>query len=128
VVFAPSATANPPVKSCPSAAVVNAALGQKGQTPVSTTTVFSRTCTYNGSGIVPTRITFQEDTATSFAAGEKAVVAAGLPVETVHGFGKSAWANKSGGDLYVFTGTYTIKLLSPLSSLTKIEGLARKLL
>ena len=30
--------------------------------------------------------------------------------------------------VYVFTGSYTIKILAPLTSLAKLEALARKLL
>jgi len=113
-------------KSCPSAAVVNAALGQKGKTPKLTRSQYVVTCTYPGSGPVATKIEFETDTAASFTAGEKG--AAALHPVKVSGLGKAAWTLQSGGDLDVFTGTESIKILSPFSSAAKLEALARKLL
>ena len=118
----------PPVpKSCPSASVVDTALGQQDKAPVVTTTPYARICTYKGTSIVPTKITFQEDTSQTFALGEKAAAAAG-PLVKPKGLGKAAWGPKAGGGLYVFVGTYSIKILAPLVSTTKLEALARKLL
>jgi hypothetical protein len=114
-------------KTCPSAAVVNAALGQKNKAPTVTHTPYAIVCTYKGGGIIPTRVTFQKDTAATFAASEKAVV--GMGIKTIHGIGKAAWTTKVGGAIYVFTGSYTIKVVAtPLTSFAKIEALARKLL
>jgi hypothetical protein len=118
----------PPVpKSCPPASVVSTALGQQDKAPVMTTTPYARICSYKGTGIIPTKITFQEDTTATFAAGEKAAAAV-APVLKVKGLGKSAWGPKVGGGLYVFVGTYSIKILAPLVSTAKLEILARKLL
>lgn len=123
-----AAAAAPPVpKTCPSAAVVDAALGQKNKAPVVSTTPYARICTYKGTGIIPTKVEFQEDTAATFAASEKAAAAA-VPVAKVKGLGKSAWMTKAPGSLYVFTGAYTIKLISPLTPNAKLEALAGKLL
>jgi hypothetical protein len=83
-------------------------------------------CVYGSGGLAP-KVTFQQDTAATFAAGEKAAAAA-LPVAKISHLGKAAWATKGGGSLYVFTGSYTIKLLSPLTSLAKLETLAHTLL
>jgi hypothetical protein len=113
-------------KSCPSAAIVNAALGQKNKAPTVARSAYAIVCTYRGSGPVPTRITFQVDTAATFAAGEKA--ASALGVRNIHGLGKAAWAPKAGGGLYVFTGGETLKIVSPLTNVAKLEALARKLL
>lgn len=114
-------------KSCPSAAVVNAALGQKNKAPTVARTPYAIVCTYSGGGIIPTRVTFQKDTAATFAASEKAASAVGI--RKIHGIGKAAWTTKVGGAIYVFTGSYTIKVVAtPLTSFAKIEGLARKLL
>ena len=113
-------------KSCPSAAEVSAALGQKDKTPVVTRSTYGLTCKY-GSDPLAAKVEFQVDTASTFAAGEKAAAAA-LPVVKVQHLGKAAWAPKGGGSLYVFTGSYTIKILAPLTSLAKLETLARKLL
>ncbi|HXY17139.1 MAG TPA: hypothetical protein VEH79_03090 [Gaiellaceae bacterium] len=122
------ASSAPPVpKTCPPASVLKAALGQQDKAPVMTTTPYARICTYKGTGIIPTKITFQEDTTQTFAAGEKAA-AAFAPVLTVKGLGKAAWGPKVGGGLYVFVGTYSIKILAPLVSTAKLEVLARKLL
>lgn len=112
---------------CPSASVVNAALGQKNKAPVATTTPYAKICTYKGTGIVPTKITFQEDTAATFAAGEKAAAAVD-PVVKVHGLGKSSWALKTGGGLYVFLGTESVRMVSPLTPTTKLEALARTII
>jgi hypothetical protein len=104
--------------------VVNAALGQTGRAPVSTKTAYSKKCTYPG-GILPTSITFQVDTAATFAISEKAVGALAIKV---HGLGQAAWATKAGGSLYVFDGHETIKILAPLTATAKLEVLVRKLL
>ena len=122
---APTSAAAVP-KSCPSASVVSSALGAKATTPVVTHSTYFTMCVY-GSGGLAAKVTFQQDTAATFAAGEKAAAAA-LPVTKISHLGKAAWAPKSGGSLYVFTGSYTIKMLSPLTSLAKLETLAHKLL
>ena len=113
-------------KSCPSASAVSAAVGQKDKTPVVTRSTYVLTCKYGSDPLAP-KVAFQADTATTFAAGEKAAAAA-LPVTRIQHLGKAAWAPKSGGSLYVFTGSYTIKILAQLTSLAKLETLARKLL
>ena len=125
VLVASSAATSPTSRACPSASVVNAALGQKGGAPVSTKTAYSKKCTYPG-GVLPTSITFQVDTAATFAVSEKAVSALGIV--KVRGLGQAAWATKAGGSLYVFYGGTTIKILAPLTATTKLEVLARKLL
>jgi hypothetical protein len=113
-------------KSCPSASVVGSALGGKATAPVVTHNTYFTMCVYGANALAP-KVTFQRDTAATFAAGEKAAAAA-LPVAKISHLGKAAWAPKSGGSLYVFTGSYTIKMLSPLTSLAKLEALAHKLL
>jgi hypothetical protein len=112
-------------KSCPSASVVSAALGQKATTPTVTRSTYAITCVF-GKSALSTKITFQVDTASTFAASEKAAAAA-APVVKVQHLGKASWGTK-GGSLYVFTGSYTIKILSLLTSLAKLEALAHKLL
>lgn len=118
------ATAFP--KTCPSASIVSSALGGKAAAPVVTHSTYFTMCVYGSNALAP-KVTFQQDTAGTFAAGEKAAAAA-LPVAKISHLGKAAWAPKSGGSLYVFTGSYTIKMLSPLTSLTKLKALAHKLL
>lgn len=113
-------------KSCPPASEVSAALGVKGKTPVVTRSTYVVTCKYGSDPLAP-KVEFQVDTASTFAAGEKAAAAA-LPVVKIQHLGKAAWAPKGGGGLYVFTGSYTIKMLAPLTSLAKLETLAHKLL
>ena len=69
-----------------------------------------------------TKIEFQQDTAATFAAGENAT-----PLTTVvPGLGDSAYA--SPGFLAVLHGTFSIRILSALSSAQQLEALARKLL
>lgn len=128
VLSASASAASPTSRTCPSASVVNAALGLHAGAPVATHAEYSKTCTYSG-GIVPPRITFQVDTASTFAAGEKAAASA-LPgsVVKVNGLGQAAWTTKSGGSLYVFDNGTTIKILSLLTPTPKLEALARKLL
>lgn len=119
---------SPTSRACPSASVVNAALGEKGKTPVATKTAYSKTCTYPGSGIVPTKITFQEDTLAQFAIDEKAVASAGYAkIVNLHGLGQAAWTLNV-GDLYVFEAGVQIKILAPGATTAKLEVLARKLL
>ena len=126
LVVSAAAVTSPTSRACPSASVVDKALGQKGKAPVATRTQYSKTCTYPGSGAVPTKITFQVDTASTFAAGEKAATALGIV--KLHGLGKAAWGTKSGGSLFVFDGHETIKVVSPLTPISKLETLARELL
>ncbi len=118
--------ASPTAATCPSASVVSAALKQKDRTPTSSTTAYGKTCTYAGGGIVPTKITFQKDTAATFAAGEKAVAALGIV--KIAGLGQAAWTTKAGGDLEVYRSGETIKILSPLTPAAELEALARKLI
>jgi hypothetical protein len=124
-----AAATSPTTRACPSASVVNAALGLHGGTPVATTTPYSKTCTYPGKGtIYSTKITFQMDTGSSFAAGEKAAAAAlrGSVVKVQH-LGQAAWGTNP-GSLYVFDGRETIKILALLTPTSKLEVLAHKLL
>jgi len=113
-------------KSCPSASIVSAALGTKASTARLAKNPYGITCTYGANALAP-KVDFQLDTATTFAAGEKAANAAS-PIAKINHLGKAAWAPKTGGFLYVFTGSYSIKILAVLTSLPKLEALARKLL
>ena len=115
---------SPKSASCPSASTVNTALGTKLKSPASSLTAYSKVCTYSGGGILPTRITFQEDTATTFAASEKAV---GKLAVKVKGLGKGAWTTTVGGDLDVFNGSATLKIVAPGVTAAKLEALARKI-
>jgi hypothetical protein len=130
-VILPSAAAasSPTTRACPSASVVNAALGLHGGAPVATATPYSKTCTYPGKGpIFSMKITFQVDTASTFAVSEKAAATA-LPgsVVKVQHLGQAAWGTNP-GSLYVFDGHETIKILALLTPTSKLEVLARKLL
>jgi hypothetical protein len=113
-------------KSCPSASVVGAALGTKAGTPTLVKNPYGISCKYGTDALAP-KVEFQQDTAATFAAGEKAAAAA-LPVVKIAHLGHAAWAPKSGGSIYVFTGSYQVKILAVLTSLPKLEALVRKLL
>jgi hypothetical protein len=112
---------------CPAASLVSTTLGVKAGTPTVVHSKYYTMCSYAGGGAIPTRITFQMDTASTFAASEKAGNVLGQQVK-VPGLGKAAWTLKVGSDLYVFTGSYTLKIVSPLVSSAKLEALARKLI
>jgi hypothetical protein len=114
---------SPSAAKSPSAATVDAALGMKDKGPTSSVTPYAKICTYNG-GVLPTKVTFQEDTAATFAASEKAV---GSMLVKVSGLGKGAWTTQAGGDLQVFNGSETLKILAPGVAAAKLEGLARKI-
>jgi hypothetical protein len=122
---AQAATAGIP-SSCPPASTVASTLGTTASTPTKTHTTYTLTCKYGSSALAP-KVEFQVDTSSTFAAGEKAAGAA-VPIVKVPHLGKAAWATKSGGSLYVFNGSYTIKLLALLTPLPKLEALAKKLL
>jgi hypothetical protein len=135
-VFVASAAAatSPTARACPSASTVKSVLGVAAGAPVVTKTQFSKTCTYPGGGIGSTKITFQVDTAASFAASEKAAGTFGAKIIKVHGLGQAAWTTGL-GSVYVFDGHETIKILalslevhSPSTATAKVEALARKLL
>jgi hypothetical protein len=125
VATATGATAAVP-KSCPSASIVSTALGTKASAPTLTKNPYGITCKYGPNALAP-KVEFQEDTAATFAAGEKAANAS-LHVTKIQHLGKAAWAPGTGGFLYVFTGSYSVKILAALTSLPKLEALARKLL
>jgi hypothetical protein len=134
LVASATAATSPTARACPSASTVKTALGVPAGAPVVTKTQYSKTCTYPGGGIGSTKITFQVDTAKSFAAGEKAAGTFGAKITKVHGLGQAAWTTGL-GSLYVFDGHETIKILalslglrSPSTATKKVEALARKLL
>ncbi len=122
------AAATPPTaRACPAVAIVDAALGGKFKSPTTSKTAYSKACMYAGGGLIPLKVEFQVDTAATFAASEKGAQAAGEAV-VVPGLGQAAWASKAPGDVEVFDGHETIKILDPLTPTTKLEALARKLL
>jgi len=134
LVASAAAATSPTARACPSASTVKSVLGVPAGTPVVTKTPFSKTCTYPGGGIFSTKITFQVDTAKSFAASEKAAGTLGAKIIKVHGLGQAAWTTGL-GSVYVFDGHETIKILalslgvrSPSTATAKVEALARKLL
>jgi hypothetical protein len=123
--MAPSALAfSPKSATCPTASTVNSALGTKVKSPTSTLTTYSKICTYESGALLPTRISFQEDTAATFAASEKAIGKLGVKVK---GLGKGAWTTTVGGDLDVFNGSATLKIVAPGVTAAKLEVLARKI-
>lgn len=130
VLVSPSAAEpSPTARACPSARVVDEALGQKTlKAPVATLFPAAKTCTYQGfAGILKTMtVMFQADTSETFAKSENAVPASLRMV--VKGLGKAAWASSAGGSLYVFDGQETIKILALGTPLSKLEVLARELL
>jgi len=106
---------------CPTAAVVNAALGTHVSAPTTTQLPYGITCAYSGGGAIPIRVVFQTDTASTFAAGESAV-----PTATkVSGLGDAAY--KAGGFLAVLKGTSALRITSPLSTPAQVEALAHKI-
>ena len=107
-------------ETCPSASVVNAALGTSYGAPVSTSDTFGLTCTY-GTGVA-TRIRFQKDTTTTFAAGKAAVGAAAVPVS---GLGDAAYAVS--GFIDVLKGSVAVRITAPLASTAQVETLAHKI-
>jgi len=123
---ATAAASSPSSRTCPSASEVNTDLGVHVKAPTSKTTTYSKTCSYGGS-VVPTMVTFQVDTAASFAAGENAVEKAEGVVK-IKGLGQAAWATKAGGSLYVYDNGQTVKIISILVPTAKLEVLARKLI
>jgi hypothetical protein len=101
---------------------VNTALGLTVGPPTSATQPFGISCTYAGGGPVPVKITFQQDTAASFAAGENAVPS----VTKVSGLGDAAYVTT--GFIAVLNGRYSIRILAPTSSPHQLEALARTLI
>jgi hypothetical protein len=133
-----AAATSPTAKACPTASLVDAALGQKAlKAPVSSVySTYAKTCTYRGysDGGAPNgsmTVTFQTDTSATFAAGEKAA-AAGIGAKTIKAvpkLGSAAWTTNL-GSLYVFDGSeqIQIKILALLTPTSKLESLAKKLL
>jgi hypothetical protein len=122
-----AAAFRPSAIRCPPASVVNAALGQKNKAPTFTVAAYTKTCIYKGVRAIPTKVEYQVDTPATFAAAEKADAA--LAVVRIKGLGEGAFAPKLGGFLHVYKGGgESIKILSPLTSLAKLEAPAHKLL
>jgi hypothetical protein len=109
-------------EKCPSASVVNAALAQNVGAPTTTQESYGVTCTYRGTGAIPTKIAFQQATASTFAAGEAAVPIAAK----VSALGDAAYV--AGGFLAVLKGTTALRITSPLSTATQVEALAHSIL
>jgi len=107
-------------QTCPTAALVNAALAEKNPAPTSTKNSFGLTCTY-GAGAA-TKIRFQHDTATTFAAGEAAVPSA----TKLTGLGDAAYG--VAGFIAVLKGTVAIRITAPLATAAQVETLARQIL
>jgi hypothetical protein len=122
------AATSPTSRACPSASIVNAALGQHDGAPVVTKTAYSKTCTYPAKNkLFSPKITFQVDSAAQFATDEKAASKAGLKIIKLNNLGKAAWTTGS-GDLYIIDGHEQIKILALMTPTAKLETLARKLL
>jgi hypothetical protein len=126
VAAGPASAGSPATTKCPSAALVGGALGQKLKAPTSQAFTYAKICLYRGSGVVPTRVEFQQDTSSTFAAGKANAAALGTVV-SVRGLGKAAYGTKTGGFLAVFLGNESIRITAPLVPLSKLEVLARKL-
>jgi hypothetical protein len=88
---------------------------------------YAKICTYPG-GLGLTKITFQQDTAKTYAAGEKAAASrlGAKLVKKLTVSGHPAWTTNL-GDLYVFDTNQTIKILAPGIATTKLEALVKKL-
>ena len=108
--------------TCPPVSEVDAALAQHDAAAVSTPSAYGLTCTYQGSGPVATKVEFQQDTASTFAASENAVSGA-VPV---HGIGRAGF--QTTGFIAVFDGSMTVKIVSPFSTTVQLEALARKVI
>ena len=123
---AAAATA-PTARACPSSTVVNKALEHVRTAVASHYLTYSKTCTYPG-GLGLTKITFQTDTSSTFASSEKAAAAA-LGAKLIHKLNLShgAWTTNQ-GDLYVFDGHETIKILASGTATAKLEAFVKTLL
>lgn len=136
VLVAPSVAATSPAsKVCPSAAVVDAALGQKDlRAPVSKLLPYNRICTYRGysDGAAPNgsmTITFETANSATFATGEKSAGMFGAKIAKLRGLGQGAWTTNA-GSLYVFDAKeqIQIEILALLAPTSKLKVLARELL
>jgi hypothetical protein len=112
---------------CPSAALVNAALGQTDTGPVKTGTAQYEVCTYKGSEL-STVVSVSVGTSAEFKAAEQSVTSHGLTVVAVPGLGDDAWAAPSGGEVAVLKGDTQLRVTSPLSTVAQVENLARQIL
>lgn len=128
LVASAAAATSPMARTCPSATVVNTALGTHVRAPVATHYLtYAKICTYPG-GVGLTKITFQVDSSKTFAVSEKAA-ATGVGAKLVKKLtvmGHPAWTTNL-GDLYVFDVNQTIKILAPGTATAKLEVLAKKL-
>jgi len=122
-----SGAGSPTTATCPPAATVAKAFGPGAKVghAVAAHSAYGTTCTYAGA-MLPTRISFQFDTMTTFLAGERAASAYGTVV--IHHLGQAAWGAKAGGGVYVYRDGETIKIVAPLVSNVRLVALARTLI
>jgi hypothetical protein len=113
--------------SCPSASVVNTALGQTDIGPEKTGTAQYELCTYKGSTL-SILVAISVSTPAEFDAAEQAVTSHGLKVVAVPGLGNQAWAAPSGGELAVLKSDTELEVTSPQSTAVQLENLARHIL
>jgi hypothetical protein len=109
---APSPSATGSLPPCPSASVVNAALGQSDTGPVVSGTPQFKICTYKGSSPVSTKVTISVNTPTGFKADEKNV-AKGFTLATVPGLGDDNYGLSGVGEVFVLKGNTQVEILAP---------------
>jgi len=123
---APAASGSLP--SCPSASVVNAALGQSDTGPVVSGTSTYKICTYPGSGPVPTKVSISENTPAGFKAGKQDVSNSGITVTTVPGLGDQNYLLSGAGEVFVLKGDTEVEVMAVGTTDAQVETLARQLI
>ena len=123
-----SAGASGSLASCPSASVVNAALGQSDTGPVVSGTSTYEICTYSGSGPVPTKVSISKNTPNGFQAGKQAVANGSITVSTVPGLGDENCLISGVGELFVLKGNTEVEVMAPGTTDAQVEALASQLI
>ena len=123
-----SASATASLPSCPSASVVNAALGQSDTGPVVTGTSIYEICTYSGSGPVPTKVSISENTPAGFKTDEQSVASGHITLSTVPGLGDENYLVAGVGEVFALKGSTQVEVMAPGTTDAQVEALARQLI
>ena len=124
---APSRSATSALPPCPSASVVNAALGESTTGPVVSGTSQYKICTYPGGGPVPTKISISVNTPAGFRTDEQNV-AKSITLSTVPGLGDANYSVPGVGEVFVLKGHTQVEILAPGTTDAQDDALVNQII
>jgi len=125
---APSASGTGSLPACPSASVVNAALGQSNTGPAVSGTSQYEICTYSGSGPVPTKVSISVNTPAGFKVDKQNVANGHITLSTVPGLGDENYLVAGVGEVFVLKGNTQVEVMAPGATDAQVESLAGQII